>query len=73
MLLSREGVLQRFGSDILDRLAVEKAIPRKESWGEWIMTEEVGRCLLGNAPQLVPLQTSLSIGSLTHPAANRIS
>lgn len=40
-LSPREGTLQRFGADILDRLAAEKAIPRKESWGEWVMTEQV--------------------------------
>lgn len=38
----REGTLQRFGPDILDRLAAEKAIPRREAWGDWVMTEEVG-------------------------------
>lgn len=37
----REGTLQRFGADILERLAVDKAIPRKEAWGEWVMTEQV--------------------------------
>ncbi|KAL4420728.1 hypothetical protein ABPG75_010384 [Micractinium tetrahymenae] len=36
----REGTLQRFGADILDRLAAEKAIPQKEAWGEWVMTEQ---------------------------------
>ncbi|KAI3430988.1 hypothetical protein D9Q98_009391 [Chlorella vulgaris] len=36
----REGTLQRFGADILERLAVDKAIPRKEAWGEWVMTEQ---------------------------------
>lgn len=36
----REGTLQRFGADILERLAAEKAIPRRESWGEWVMTEQ---------------------------------
>lgn len=41
--LPREGTLQRFGADILDRLAAaEQGIPRKEPWGEWIMTEQVG-------------------------------
>lgn len=29
----REGTLSRFGSDILERLAREKAIPRRETWG----------------------------------------
>ena len=38
---SREGTLQRFGADILDRLARDKAIPRREAWGEWVMTDEV--------------------------------
>ncbi len=42
----REGTLQRFGADILERLARDKAIPRREPWGEWVMTEEVrwGTC-----------------------------
>lgn len=41
-VFAREGTLQRFGADILERLAAEKAIPRRESWGEWVMTEQVG-------------------------------
>ncbi|GAB4816644.1 hypothetical protein N2152v2_003690 [Parachlorella kessleri] len=39
----RDGVLQRFGKDILDRLAAAgpDGIPRKESFGlEWVMTEK---------------------------------
>ena len=39
---TREGTLARFGADILERLAAEKGgIPRKEAWGEWVMTEQV--------------------------------
>ncbi|KAI7836013.1 hypothetical protein COHA_010097 [Chlorella ohadii] len=45
---TREGTLQRFGADILERLARDKAIPRREPWGEWVMTEEdfLNRCNL---------------------------
>lgn len=55
----REGTLQRFGADILERLAKEKAIPRKEQWGEWVMTEEdfmgrVGLDMEGMARSIPP-------------------
>ena len=41
----RDGTLQRFGADILQRLAAAPGgIPRKEAWGEWVMTEEVRGC-----------------------------
>ena len=44
---TREGTLARFGADILERLAAEKGgIPRKEAWGEWVMTEQVWSCPL---------------------------
>lgn len=45
---TREGTLQRFGADILERLAREKTIPRREPWGEWEMTEQdfLNRCNL---------------------------
>lgn len=46
---TRDGVLQRFGADILERLAAAGpgGIPRKEPFGlEWVMTEEVLRELV---------------------------
>ena len=53
---TREGTLARFGADILERLAAGKGgIPRKEAWGEWVMTEQVGSCPLCWLPWLLML------------------
>lgn len=39
----RDGVLQRFGPNILDQLVASPAMPRKEANGmEWVLTLEVG-------------------------------
>ena len=39
---AREGALQRFGPDILERLKAGP-VPMSEPWGEWELTEEVGQ------------------------------